>query len=200
MATVRPLQDPIALFKQLFAEAQALPREQLPEPNALTLATVGEGGKPAARIVLLKDVDRSGFVFYTNLESRKGRELSANRQAALVFHWAQLERQIRVEGRVAPVSDAEADAYFASRPRGSQVGAWASRQSRPIERPGDLEARVEEFEKKFEGAAVPRPPHWSGFRLSPETIEFWKGKASRLHERQLYTRDGDGWRVQLLYP
>ena len=200
MATVRPLQDPIALFKQLFAEAQALPREQLPEPNALTLATVGEGGKPAARIVLLKDVDRNGFVFYTNLESRKGRELAANRQAALVFHWAQLERQIRVEGRVAAVSDAEADAYFASRPRGSQVGAWASRQSRPIERPGDLEARVEEFEKKFEGGVVPRPPHWSGFRLTPETIEFWKGRASRLHERQLYTRDGDGWRVQLLYP
>lgn len=200
MATVRPLQDPIALFKQLFAEAQALPREQLPEPNALTLATVGDGGRPAARIVLLKDVDRNGFVFYTNLESRKGRELAANRQAALVFHWAQLERQIRVEGRVTTVSDAEADAYFASRPRGSQVGAWASRQSRPIERPGDLEARVEEFEKKFEGGVVPRPPHWSGFRLTPETIEFWKGRASRLHERQLYTRDGDGWRVQLLYP
>ena len=200
MATVRPLQDPIALFKQLFAEAQALPREQLPEPNALTLATVGEGGKPAARIVLLKDVDKAGFVFYTNLESRKGRELSTNRQAALVFHWAQLERQIRVEGRVAPVSDSEADAYFASRPRGSQVGAWASRQSRPIERPGDLDARVAEFEKKFENSDVPRPPHWSGFRLSPDTIEFWKGKASRLHERQLYTRDGDGWRVQLLYP
>lgn len=200
MATVRPLQDPIALFKQLYAEAQALPREQLPDPNAFTLATVGEGGKPAARILLLKDVDKAGFVFYTNLESRKGRELSMNRQAALVFHWAQLERQIRIEGRVTPVSEADADAYFASRPRGSQVGAWASRQSRPIERPGDLEARVEEFEKKFDGAAVPRPPHWSGFRLAPETIEFWKGKASRLHERQLYTRDGDGWRVQLLYP
>ena len=200
MATVRPLQDPIALFKQLFAEAQALPREQLPEPNALTLATVGEGGKPSARVVLLKDVDRNGFVFYTNLESRKGRELTGNRYAAMVFHWPQLERQIRVEGRVAAVSDSEADAYFASRPRGSQIGAWASRQSRAIERPGDLEARVEEFEKKFEGGAVPRPPHWSGFRLAAETIEFWKGRASRLHERQLYTRDGDGWRVQLLYP
>jgi pyridoxamine 5'-phosphate oxidase len=200
MATVRPLQDPIELFKQLFADAQALPREQLPEPNALTLATVGEGGKPSARVVLLKDVDRNGFVFYTNLESRKGRELTGNRYAAMVFHWAQLERQIRVEGRVASVSDSEADTYFASRPRGSQIGAWASRQSRAIERPGDLEARVEEFEKKFEGGAVPRPPHWSGFRLAPETIEFWKGKASRLHERQLYTRDGDGWRVQLLYP
>jgi pyridoxamine 5'-phosphate oxidase len=200
MATVRPLQDPIALFRQLFAEAQALPREQLPEPNALTLATVGEGGKPSARVVLLKDVDKNGFVFYTNLESRKGRELTGNRSAAMVFHWAQLERQIRVEGRVAAVTDSEADAYFASRPRGSQIGAWASRQSRAIERPGDLEARVEEFEKKFEGVAVPRPPHWSGFRLAPETIEFWKGRASRLHERQLYTRDGDGWRVQLLYP
>ena len=200
MATVRPLHDPFALFKQLFAEAQSLPREQLPEPTAFTLATVGEGGKPAARILLLKDVDKSGFVFYTNLESRKGRELLSNRSAAMVFHWAQLERQIRVEGRVAPVTDKEADAYFASRPRGSQIGAWASRQSRPIERPGDLDARVDEFEKKFEGQTVPRPPHWSGFRLTPDTIEFWKGKASRLHERQLFTRDGDGWRVQLLYP
>lgn len=200
MATVKPLHDPFALFTQLFAEAQALPRERLPEPTAFTLATVGEGGRPAARILLLKDVDRSGFVFYTNLESRKGRELLASRHAAMVFHWAPLERQIRVEGRVAPVTDAEADAYFASRPRGSQVGAWASRQSRPIERPGDLEARVDEFEKKFEGLTVPRPPHWSGFRLVPDTIEFWKGRASRLHERQLFTRDGDGWRVQLLYP
>lgn len=200
MATVRPLHDPLALFTQLFAEAQALPREQLPEPNALTLATVGKGGKPSARIVLLKDVDENGFVFYTNLESRKGRELSANRHAALVFHWPQLERQIRVEGRVTPVSEGEADAYFASRPRGSQIGAWASRQSRPMERAGDLDARVAEFERKFEGGAVPRPPHWSGFRLLPETIEFWKGRASRLHERQLFVRDGDGWRVQLLYP
>ena len=200
MATVRPLHDPFVLFKQLFAEAQALPREQLPEPNAFTLATVGEGGLPAARILLLKDVDSSGFVFYTNLESRKGRELASNRNAAMVFHWAHLERQIRVEGRVAPVEEAEADAYFASRPRGSQIGAWASRQSRPIERPGDLDARVAEFEQKFEGKTVPRPPHWSGFRLAPRTIEFWKGRASRLHERQLFTRDGDGWRVQLLYP
>lgn len=200
MATVRPLHDPFLLFQQLFAEAQALPREQLPEPNAFTLATVGEGGVPAARILLLKDFDESGFVFYTNLESRKGRELSSNRNAAMVFHWAALERQVRIEGRVSPVTDQEADAYFASRPRGSQIGAWASRQSRPIERPGDLDARVAEFEKKFEGGTVPRPPHWSGFRLAPHTIEFWKGRASRLHERQLFTRDGDGWRVQLLYP
>lgn len=200
MATVRPLQDPIALFKQYFAEARALPREQLPEPTAFTLATLGEEGRPAARILLLKDADKSGFVFYTNLESRKGRELSVNRQAAMVFHWAQLERQVRVEGRVTPVTDEEADAYFASRPRGSQIGAWASRQSRPMERLGDLDARVAEFEKKFEGGDVPRPSHWSGFRLSPDTIEFWKGKASRLHERHLFTRDGDGWRVQLLYP
>lgn len=200
MATVKPLQDPIALFKQYFDDARALPREQLPEPTAFTLATIGEEGKPSARILLLKDFDRSGFVFYTNLESRKGRELSANRQAAMVFHWPQLERQVRVEGRVTPVTDAEADEYFASRPRGSQIGAWASRQSRTMERPGDLDARVEEFEKKFEGTNVPRPPHWSGFRLSPDTIEFWKGKASRLHDRHLFTREGDGWRVQLLYP
>jgi pyridoxamine 5'-phosphate oxidase len=200
MATVRPLQDPFALFTQLFAEAQALPRERLPEPTAFTLATVGEGGKPGARIVLLKDFDKTGFVFYTNLESRKGRELTANRLAAMVFHWAPLERQVRVEGRVSPVSDAEADAYFASRPRGSQIGAWASRQSRPMERPGDLDARVEDFETKYANGPVPRPPHWSGFRLAPDVIEFWKGKASRLHERQLFTRDRDGWRVQLLYP
>ena len=177
---------------------QAWQRE--PNAHAMILATTTSEGRPSARAVLLKGLDDRGFVFYTNLESRKGRELGANRQAAMVFHWAQLERQIRVEGRVSAVSDAEADAYFASRPRGSQIGAWASRQSRPMERPGDLDARVEEFEKKYANGPVPRPPHWSGFRLVPDVIEFWKGKASRLHERQLFTRDGDGWRVQLLYP
>ena len=200
MATVRPLQDPIALFQQLLAEAAALPREVMPEPTAFALATVGDDAQPSVRVLLLKDVDRRGFAFYTNLESRKGRELAANKKAAMNFHWPALERQVRIEGRVTPVSEQEADAYFATRPRGSQIGAWASRQSRPMDRAGDLDARVDEFEKKFDGKPVPRPPHWSGFRLDPTSIEFWKGKASRLHDRQLFVRDGDGWRVQLLYP
>lgn len=200
MATVRPLHDPIVLFQQWLAEASVLPRERLPEPTAFALGTAGEDGQPSVRILLLKDVDRRGFTFYTNLESRKGRELAGNRRAAMTFHWAPLERQVRIEGRVSPVTDDEADAYFATRPRGSQVGAWASRQSRPMERRPDLDARVVEFEKKFENAPVPRPPFWSGFRLDPVSIEFWTGKADRLHERQLFVRDGDGWRVQLLYP
>lgn len=177
-----------------------MPREQIPEPTAFALATVSEDGQPSLRMVLLKDVDARGFVFYTNLESRKGRELAGNRRVALNFHWAQLERQVRVEGRVTRVSDVEADAYFATRPRGSQIGAWASRQSRPMERATDLETRVAEFEAKYAGASVPRPPFWSGFRVEPTTIEFWKGRASRLHDRQVFHREGDGWRVQILYP
>lgn len=200
MATVRTLHDPIDLFRQYLAEAQALPREQVPEPTAFALATVGEEGQPSVRMVLLKDVDERGFVFYTNLESRKARDLSGNRRAAMNFHWAQLERQVRVEGRVSRVSDEEADAYFATRPRGSQIGAWASRQSRPMERATDLENRVAEFEAKYDGAAVPRPPFWSGFRIEPSVIEFWKGKPSRLHDRQVYYRDANGWRVRILYP
>lgn len=200
MATVRPLHDPIEIFRQQLAAAQALPREQIPEPTAFALATVGAGGQPSIRVLLLKDVDDRGFVFYTNLESRKGRELAANSLASMNFFWPQLERQVRVEGRAVRVSDAEADAYFATRPRGSQIGAWASRQSRPMEHASDLDARVAEFEAKFADAAVPRPPFWSGFRIEPASIEFWKGRASRLHDRQLFVRDGDGWRVQLLYP
>lgn len=200
MATVRPLRDPIELFRGQLAEAQALPRERLPEPTAFALGTVSSDGQPSVRMLLLKDVDERGFVFYTNLESRKAGELTANRRAAMTFHWSPLERQVRIEGRVTPVTDGEADAYFASRPRGSQIGAWASRQSRPMAHAGDLEARVAEFERKFEGQPVPRPPFWSGFRLVPARIEFWKGKASRLHDRQLYERDGDGWTVKILYP
>jgi pyridoxamine 5'-phosphate oxidase len=200
MATVRSLHDPIALFQKLLAEAQELPRERLPEPTALALATSNQEGQPSVRMVLLKHADEHGFVFYTNLESRKSRDLSFNRRAAMCFHWAPLERQVRVEGHVAPVSVAEADEYFASRERMSQVGAWASRQSRTMEAPGDLDARVTEYDEKFKGQKVPRPPFWSGFRLTPETIEFWHGKPSRLHERQLYLRDGSGWRVQRLYP
>ena len=200
MTKVQPLRDPIVLFQQWLAEAQAIPRERMPEPTAFGLATAAENGQPSIRILLLKDVDRRGFVFYTNLESRKGRELAANRRAAMNFHWAPMERQARIEGRVTQVSDAEADAYFATRPRGSQIGAWASRQSRAMERPTDLDSRVAEFERKFEGQDVPRPPHWSGFRLDPTSIEFWRGRPNRLHERQLFVREGDGWRVQLLYP
>lgn len=200
MVTVRPLRDPIALFGDLLAEASRLPREQMPEPTAFALGTVSDDGQPSVRIMLLKDVDDRGFVFYTNLESRKGMELARSRRACMTFHWAALERQVRVEGRVTPVTGEEADAYFATRPRGSQIGAWASRQSRPMAHMDDLHARVAEFEKKFEGQTVPRPPHWSGFRLAPAAIEFWKGMPSRLHERQLFTRDGDGWRVTLLYP
>ena len=200
MATVKPLRDPIELFQQQLAEARGLPREQMPEPTAFALATVNAEGQPSVRVLLLKEVDHRGFVFYTNLESRKGSELAANGRAAMNFHWSPLERQVRIEGRVTPVSDAEADAYFATRPRGSQIGAWASRQSRPLDRASDLDARVAEYEQRFEGRQVPRPPFWSGFRLVPSSIEFWTGKPSRLHDRQLYTRDGDEWRIALLYP
>jgi pyridoxamine 5'-phosphate oxidase len=200
MAIVKPLHDPIVLFQQLLAEAQGTSRDLIPEPTAFALATVAESGQPSIRMLLLKHADQDGFVFFTNLESRKARELTGNRRAAMNFHWAPLERQVRVEGRVSPVSDAEADDYFATRPRGSQIGAWASRQSRPMNSMADLDARVLEFEQKFAGADVPRPPFWSGFRLEPHSIELWRGRPSRLHERQLFVRDGDGWRVQLLYP
>jgi len=194
------MSDPIARFRELLAAAQALDRALLPEPTAFALGTVGPDGQPAVRILLLKSVDEQGFVFYTNLESRKGRELLAHPKAAMTFHWQPLERQVRIEGPVERVTDAEADAYFASRPRGSQIGAWASLQSTPIAHAGDLERRVVEFERKFEGSAVPRPPHWSGFRLLPRRIEFWRNQPSRLHDRDLYVREGSGWRVERLYP
>jgi pyridoxamine 5'-phosphate oxidase len=192
--------DPIARFQSLLATAQAVERTLLPEPTAFALATVGEGGRPSLRILLLKEVDARGFVFYTNYESRKGRELLAHPHAAMCFHWQPLEQQVRIEGPVEPVRPEEADAYFATRARGSQLGAWASLQSRAIETPGDLERRLEETERRFAGGPVPRPPHWSGFRLTPERIEFWRNRPSRLHDRHVYTRDGESWRMETLYP
>lgn len=195
-----PDADPIARFSLLLEEAIAIDRAFLPEPTAFALGTVSRDGQPSVRILLLKHVDARGFVFYTNFESRKGRELSATGKAALCFHWQPLEVQVRVEGPVERVSDDEADAYFASRARGSQLGAWASLQSRPIDPPGELERRVAEFEAKFAGRDVPRPPHWGGWRLVPSAIEFWKNMPSRLHVRHRYTRSGSGWKIETLYP
>ncbi len=192
--------DPIERFRALFEAARGLDRAMLPEPTAFILATVDERGRPSARVLLLKGADRDGFVFYTNYESRKGRELLATPFAAMCFHWQQLETQVRVEGPVSSVTVAEADAYFASRPRGSQIGAWASTQSRPLGSYQELDERVHRVEREFSGREVSRPPYWSGFRLSPERIEFWKNMPSRLHHRDLYTRAGKAWRVDKLYP
>jgi pyridoxamine 5'-phosphate oxidase len=189
--------DPIARFAEVLDQArQADPTGY----DAMFLATVGADGKPSARIVLLKSFDVRGFVFYTNYESRKGRELLTFPHAALCFYWRSLGRQVRVEGSIAPVSDAEADAYFASRARGSQIGAWASHQSAPLASRDELLAQVAEVEHRYEGKPVSRPPHWSGFRLTPERIEFWHDEPSRLHRRELYERAGTGWNVQLLNP
>ena len=192
--------NPIEHFRALLAAAQAFDRRLLPEPTAMTLATVDSQGQPSARLVLLKAVDDRGFVFYTNLRSRKGRELATNPRAALTFHWQPLELQVRIEGIAEQVDDEEADEYFATRERGSQIGAWASDQSEPLASDADLEARVSEMERRFAGRLVPRPAHWSGFRVIPERIEFWRGRPSRLHERRLFERQGSGWRERLLYP
>jgi pyridoxamine 5'-phosphate oxidase len=189
--------DPHALFETWLAEAR------LAEPNdptAMALATADARGRPSVRMVLMKGHDENGFVFYTNLDSRKGDELAANANAALLFHWKSLRRQVRVEGPVLPVSAAEADAYFATRARDSQLGAWASDQSRPLEARATFEARYEAVRRRFEGGEVPRPPRWAGWRVAPERIEFWSDRAHRLHERRLFTRAVDGWSEGLLYP
>ena len=188
--------DPYAVFEAWFAEAvSAEPND----PNAMALATVDDEGLPDIRMVLLKGHDRHGFVFYTNIESAKGQELLGNPKAALLFHWKSLRRQVRVRGPVSRVTEAEADAYFASRPRGSQIGAWASDQSRPLDEKERLKARVAEREAEFAND-VPSPPHWSGFRIEPVALEFWQDGAFRLHDRFLYRREGDGWAVTRLYP
>ncbi len=192
--------DPIDRFRSVYALAEKIDRSIIPEPNAMSLGTIEEGGQPSVRIVLLKDFDERGFVFYTNHEGRKGRHLLAHPRAALCFYWPPIDVQVRIEGTVTKVADEEADAYFATRARLSQIGAWASRQSEPLESATALDERVAKYEKEFAGRDVPRPKFWSGFRVSPERIEFWKGKPNRLHERHLYTRDGSGWRIDTLYP
>ena len=192
--------DPIEEFRALAAQAQAVDRSRLPDPTAMSLAPVGADGAPDVRIVLLKGVDERGFVFYTNLRSRKGRELAAVPRAALCFYWPALDVQIRVEGMVEPVSDAEADAYFASRARESQVGAWASSQSETLASMDELRERVKEIEQRYAGAPVPRPPHWSGRRVRPIRIEVWHAGAYRLHERRVFERDGNDWSMRLLGP
>ena len=190
-------EDPISLFKDWLADAE---RSEPNDPNAMTLATVTPDGAASARMILLKGVDERGFTFYTNLGSRKADHLSANPGAALCFYWKSLKRQVRVEGTVERVDDAEADAYFATRPRGAQIGAWASRQSRPMEGRFRLEARVAKYTAKFHVGTVPRPDFWSGFRVVPERIEFWREQPFRLHDRVVYHRDGGGWRKERLYP
>ncbi len=186
-------------FRQFDAWFKQAIDAQLPEPNTMTLATVDERGRPSARIVLIKGVDERGFVFFTNYESRKGRELAQNPHASLLFYWIELERQVRIEGTVVKTSDAESDAYFASRPVGSRIGAWASEQSKVIESRALLEAREREFSAQY-GENPPRPPHWGGYRLIPEAIEFWQGRPSRLHDRMLYTRVGTDWTISRLSP
>ncbi len=189
--------DPFALFAEWMTLAQA---EEINDPDAMALASSTPEGRPSVRMVLLRSVTPEGFGFFTNLDSRKGGDLAANPFAALLFHWKSIRRQIRIEGPVGPVTDAEADAYFATRGRDSQLGAWASDQSRPLDSRATFERRYEEARARFEGKDVPRPPRWSGWRVQPERIEFWSDRAHRLHERRLFTRTDGGWSEGLLYP
>jgi pyridoxamine 5'-phosphate oxidase len=190
--------NPFRQFDAWFAQAVDA---KLPEPNTMTLATVDSRGRPSARIVLIKGVDERGFMFFTNYESRKGRELADNPHASLLFYWIELERQVRIEGTVVKASAAESDQYYESRPLGSRIGAWASEQSQAIESRAVLEAREKEISAKY-GEHPPRPPHWGGYRLIPDAIEFWQGRPSRLHDRLLYTRavEGGDWQIARLSP
>lgn len=188
---------PFSLFGEWFTAAKG---SEPKYPDAVTMATIGLDGIPSARTVLLKEWDDRGFVIYTNLEGGKGREVAANGRAALCFYWKSLDRQVRIRGAMEQVSDEQADAYFATRPRESRIGAWASRQSQEISGREELMGRVEEFERRFADGVVPRPPHWSGLRLVPVSMEFWSEGAYRLHDRLVYTREGDGWRTAILSP
>ncbi len=189
--------NPFCQFQAWFDQAVAA---ELPEPNAMTLATVTTDGRPAARMVLLKGCGPEGFVFYTNYQSRKGQELAQTPWAALVFWWAELERQVRIEGAVSKISDAETDAYFQSRPRGSQIGAWASEQSVVVEDRTVLDQRLHELEQQYQEKPIPRPPHWGGYRLTPNLIEFWQGRQSRLHDRLCYRLIEEQWQIVRLSP
>lgn len=189
--------DPFDLFDAWYREAR---ETEINDSNAMALATADAEGRPSVRMVLLKGHDPNGFVFYTNQRSRKGAQLAANGHVALLFHWKSLRRQIRIEGPISPVTAAEADAYFASRARDSQLGAWASLQSEPLDRRETFEARFEDARARYEGQDVPRPPHWGGYRVTPERIEFWEDRAHRLHHRRLFLRQQDGWSEGLLYP
>jgi len=189
--------DPIALFESWFADATA---SEPNDPEAMALATADAAGRPSVRMVLLKGHDERGFTFFTNLDSRKGGEIAANPYASLLFHWKSLRRQVRIDGPVSAVGEAEADAYFASRGRDSQLGAWASDQSRPLPDRATFEARVADMRDRFGDGDIPRPPRWSGYRVTPERIEFWSDRAARLHERRLFERAGAGWTEGLLYP
>lgn len=195
--TARMETDPFALFDAWFAEARA---SEPNDANAMALATSTLDGHPSLRMVLLKGHGPDGFIFYTNLDSRKGAELAANAHVALLFHWKSLRRQVRIEGPVTPVDDATADAYFATRSRDSQLGAWASDQSRPLGSRETFEARFAEMQARFDGQDVPRPPRWSGWRVTPAAIEYWQDREHRLHERNLFVRDGENWTKGLLYP